>query len=335
MGRHASPGPVGDGGGLRRPVALHQRPGQRPHRDDRPGGLQDQTDRGHPEQPDLPRRRLRDAELRIRARVVDDAEADDRQWIRGPRGLRGRVPRGVELAGDRPADRSDRPGRELPDRAAPLHAGSRRRGQAGQLRIRVHQLLQHRDGGRRQRRRRAAARDRSDRERLRLPAHHRLGEGRGGRGRGRVRAGERRPDDPPPDRDRRRDPVLRARAAEPPRRGHLTRRELHRRLGQARPERHGLRHRAHRGGDRQSGLPGDRSLRRPDPDVRLRRGRAGGGRRRTPSHAVRSRGERVHVAVRRQRRRHSGPSGRRPASPPRRRSRSSRRSPFTTTSGTS
>jgi nitrous-oxide reductase len=70
------------------------------------------------------------------------------------------------------------------DRAAAVHPGSRRRRQGRELRVRVHQLLQRRDGDRRHGARKAAARGRRVGARFRLPAHHQLEEsGRRGRGR--------------------------------------------------------------------------------------------------------------------------------------------------------
>ena len=65
--------------------------------------------------------------------------------------------RGVaDLLEVRPREGPHRPVEELGDRAAALHAGPRRRRQARQRRLGVHQLLQHRDGDRRHARGQAA-----------------------------------------------------------------------------------------------------------------------------------------------------------------------------------
>ena len=77
-------------------------------------------------------------------------------------------------------------------------------GKGAELRLRLHQLLQRRDGDRRHRAGQAAARSRRLAARLRLPPHHQLEEGRGG-GRGRqVHRAERHPRHLARDRHRRR-----------------------------------------------------------------------------------------------------------------------------------
>jgi hypothetical protein len=73
--------------------------------------------------------------------------------LRRARRLRGGVPRHVDLAPRGPGDRPHVARGRLPDRAAALQPGPRRRRQGCQRRLGVHQLLQHRDGDRRDPRR--------------------------------------------------------------------------------------------------------------------------------------------------------------------------------------
>ncbi len=137
-----------------------------------------------PEHPDVPRWVLRHAEQRVRPHLLDVAVPRDRKRLRAPLPLQGGLPGVLDVARDRPGHRTVPAGQELPDRAASVHAGPGGRGQAHELRVRLHQLLQHGDGHRRRPARRAHGSlhgpgGNGDQERLRLPAHHRLAEGRG------------------------------------------------------------------------------------------------------------------------------------------------------------
>ena len=98
VGRHAPPGDLGDRRHLRRPLPLHQRPGQRPHRDGRPARLQDEADPRHREPADVPRRVLRHPEHRVRAHLLDDAVPGHRERVRAAVAVQGGLPRVLDLA---------------------------------------------------------------------------------------------------------------------------------------------------------------------------------------------------------------------------------------------
>ena len=135
--------------------------------------LHHQADRLQRPDPQRSRRHLRHAEHRVRhrGRPVPGAA---RRRLRADRELQGEVPRRGHLLEVRPREGPHRSRAVVRDRAAALHAGSRRRRQAGQRRLDLPQQLQHRDGLRRQRRGQPAARVGRLAERHGLPPRHQL-----------------------------------------------------------------------------------------------------------------------------------------------------------------
>ena len=119
-----------------------------------------QADPPGAEPADVARRHLRDARHAVRAHLVEGAGAEGAGTR--ARGRRVTLDDHLNRYADiyrgystfvkvDPEDRPHDPEGELPDRAAALHAGPRRRRQGRQRRLRVHQLLQRRDGDRRHR----------------------------------------------------------------------------------------------------------------------------------------------------------------------------------------
>jgi len=123
LGRLAPSGDERDQRQVRRPVALHQRSCARPHRHGGSVGFPREADPAGAESPNLARRRVRDAEHRIRPYLVQGPRAESREpgtradrHARGsPEQVRGSVPRLLHLREDRPEDRPDGPRKELPD----------------------------------------------------------------------------------------------------------------------------------------------------------------------------------------------------------------------------
>ena len=144
LGRHPPPEPVGDERRLRRPVPVHRRQGQRAHGGDQPERLRHQADRREPDPRVRSRRGLRHAQHRVRDRELAVSRRRSAAPTRRSRSTtRSTAARSTFWKFDRAKGRIDARA-VVRDRAAAVHAGPRRRRQARQRRLRLHQLLQHR-----------------------------------------------------------------------------------------------------------------------------------------------------------------------------------------------
>ena len=151
LGRHAPPESLGDEGRLRRPVPLRERQGERARRGRRPRATSrpsrssrtrsSRATTAAPSSRPTPTTSSRRASTRRRSGATTRRSRSTRTSTAASRSS------GSSTA----ARAASIPRRVLGDRAAAVHAGPRRRRQARQRRLGVHQLVQHRDGHRRQR----------------------------------------------------------------------------------------------------------------------------------------------------------------------------------------